>query len=251
MKRIKGRALIAGLFLAVCTSQALAIPLLPGNTAFLNGTNAITNPELNGTVINDNIAGYLSIHPESPHFVFGHQYQNRVVRSDETGTVVIAPRLRDSFNVTGGQALIDSFSIDGYAGWEVDVNYRTDGDGDRGPTSVDRSDDGNVLTFSFGFPLVIGNLLGMVQEESFFINILTNAPEFTTTGTATLFGRHLDYPDEIFEASIGGIAVPSSTVSVSEPSILFLLLAGFGGLVVTRAKKTRYLTRNKTHLKYN
>lgn len=237
MKRINRRSLVAGLFLAVCTSQTLAIPLLPGDSALLNGTTALINPGLNGTVINDDIAGYLSIHPESPHFVFGHQYQNRVVRSDETGTVVIAPRLRDPFNVTGDKALIDSFSIDGYAGWEVEVNYRTDGEGDRGPTSVNRSDDGDVLTFNFGFPLIIGNLLGMAQEESFFINILTDATEFTTTGTASMFGRHLDYPGDIFEASIGGIAVPSAAVSVPEPSTLFLLLAGFSGLVVTRAKK--------------
>lgn len=237
MKRIKGRSLIAGLFVAICASKAIAIPLLPDNSILLNGTIAAINPELSGSVINDNIAGYLHLQPDSPHFTFGYEYQNRVVRSDETGNVIIAPRLRNPFNVTSGLGLIDSFSINGYAGWDVDVNYRTDGEGDRGPTSVDRSADGDVLTFTFGFPLVIGNLLGMVQEESFFINILTDAPEFTTTGTATLFGRNLFYPDELFSASIGGIAVPASA-RVPEPSIILLLLAGFSGLFLRRAKTT-------------
>ncbi|HFD32314.1 MAG TPA: hypothetical protein ENJ28_06365 [Gammaproteobacteria bacterium] len=233
MKQIKGRHLIMGLCLSACSLEVSAISIQPGNAIFLSGTTVLTNPELGGTVINDNIDGFFKIEPESPLFSFGQQYQNRVVRSEETGTVIIAPRLRDPFNVTGGQALIDGFSINGYAGWEVDVNYRSDGVGDKGPTFVDRSADGDVLTFTFGFPLVINNLFGEIQEESFFINILTDAPKFITTGRATLFGRNLDYPDEFFEASIGGIAVPSSADVNAAPVPASALLFGSGllGLV--------------------
>lgn len=238
MKKTNKFYLIAGMLLALvlCTSNAMAVLVNPGDSAQVPATTAFERPELAGPVINDDIAGFFVLSEGFP-FAFGHYYQNRVVRSDVTDTVIIEPRLRDPYNVTGGQGLIDGLSINGYAGWNVDVNYRTDGEGDRGPTFVERSANGDMLTFTFGFPIVINNLLGQVTEESFFINILTDAPSFTTNGRATLFGRNIDYPGVSFEDSIGGIAIPSVN-NVPVPSSMLLLLTGITGLGLVRVKKT-------------
>jgi hypothetical protein len=65
-----------------------------------------------------------------------------------------------------------------FAGWDTDVEYRTDGLGDKEPTRATRSADGSDVTFIFGNSL-------FSSEESLFMHILTNAKAFTT-GQTTL-----------------------------------------------------------------
>ena len=160
------------------------------------------------------------------------------MRSDVTGSVIISPRLRDPINTSVGDVVVDGFSIDGYAGWTTDIVYRTDSLGDVGPTFVERSADGDTLTFTFGFPLLLGNLVQEIQQESLFINMLTDAPAFETTGRATFFGRSEAYPDQILQVSIGGIAVPAAA-RIPLPAPLALMLAGLVGTTLVRRGRNR------------
>lgn len=230
---IKGT--IAGLALALLAPGAMAVPLLPGNSVLLPGTTAAARPELAGTIVFDDVDTQLNVLNQLTFA--GYSYQNRVVRSDVTNTAIISPRLRDSFNVSFNDLFLDGFSVTGYAGWATDVDYRTDTLGDRGPTFVERSADGDVLTFTFGFPLISGNLFAEPHEESFFIDILTDAPSFALTGTATLDHRNLSWPGGGFTTQYTGIAVPSAAGAIPAVAPLSLLVAGLGGLLMAACRR--------------
>lgn len=219
--------LITGVVCLGVPVLASAVALLPGDTQLVPGATAASNPELGGTVLYDDASQFYDIDPALIYAV-GHVYQDRVVASATTGTMIIAPRLRDGANPSFRDIFIDGFSLTGYAGWSTDVFYRTDSLGDRGPTLGARSADGDVLTFTFGFPLRLGNLLAEPREDSLFINILTDAPAFETTGRATFFGHSEDNPSQVLQVSIGGLAVPAAA-QVPLPETLLLLLAGLAG----------------------
>ncbi|MEP2427198.1 MAG: VPLPA-CTERM sorting domain-containing protein, partial [Tateyamaria sp.] len=114
--------------------------------------------------------------------------------------------------------------------------YRTDGLGDRGPSFADRSADGNTLDFDFAFPLVVGNLSESIKEESHFLRIKTEATHFENTGRATIFGRHVDYPDQTFRLHYSSLAVPT-LAPVPLPASFLLMLGGFGAFFGLRWKK--------------
>lgn len=210
--------------------QAQAAILVSGETVALSGTTAAAQPELAGTIVNDNIL-FDSVAPSgNDFFVVGVDAQNRVVESNTEETLIFAPRIISVFNNTGGNFLIDSVVLDGFSDFLLDVDYRTDGLGDKGPNMASRSVSGDILTFDFLFPLVVSNLAGNPQEDSYFFSIKTNATAFSNTGNMRIFGRHLDYPGETFALNYTGIAVPIiAPVSASTPSVfmIFLLIAGW------------------------
>lgn len=234
------RALLNGLVLTLIPAATLAVPVLPGSSEALPGTTLAASPELAGSVIYDDASQYYDFNP-APLFLAGHRYRDRVVRSDATGNVIIAPRLIDPTNNFPSRVFVDGFSLTGYAGWATDISYRTDLDGDRGPTLVERSADGDELMFTFGFPLLIDYLLGQPQETSLFVNILTDAPTFETTGRATFFGRSEASPGQVLTFSIGGIAVPAAA-QIPLPASVTLLIPGLAWSAVA-ARAARRLRR--------
>jgi len=208
-------------------APAGAAPLAPGGVIFPTGTTVAAEPDLAGTVINDNVLPFsIDPTPATPFTSVGGNVQNRVVRSDNTGTMIFGPRIRDTFNIDGGTFLIEAFRLVGYNGFATDVDFRTDGTGDVGFTSVSRSVDGDTMTFRYGTPLQIDAIAPGVQEESLFPSILTDGPSFTTTGRMTIFGTLRDDPDTLYSVSIGNVAVPA----IPLPATLWLGLAGLGAL---------------------
>lgn len=223
----------AALVLAFPLSAA-ATPLPPGGATLVTGTTVAADPDLAGSVLNDNLILY-DFDP-APLFLAGHDVQNRVTRSAATGNLIFGPRFAQPYNITPFDFLIDGFEITGFGDFATDVAYRTDGVGDRGPTFAERSADGDVLRFTFGFPLVLQNLVQEVQETSYFMSIVTDAKAFAPTGRMTIFGRSEEFPGQIVTASIGGIAVPVDA-PVPLPAPAALLLAGLGALAALQRRR--------------
>ncbi len=230
MKRLTNYLL--AMFAALGISGAVtAAPLLPSGVIFPTGDTSVTAPDTNGVVQNDNLIPFLF--GITQFFDVGGNVQNRVVESSTLGTMVFAPRIRDTFNILFSSFEIFSFQLDGYAGWDTDVGYRTDGLGDKGPTSVSRSADGDLLTFRYGDPLLISNLAPGPRQESLFPYIVTDAPSYELTGSMTILARSsVAEDDSIYSVRLTGLAVPTSgPATVSEPSALLLFGSGLLGML--------------------
>lgn len=236
MRQISIGTLVFGAVLACFPATAMAVTLAPGGSVLLPGTTAAAEPELAGTVVNDDVQQQLAkIGGEDSLLAIGTSLQNRVVRSDLDGTLIFAPRLLTTFNNTGSDFLVDRFELTGFGDFAVDANYRTDGLGDRGPNAASRSGDGDVMTFDFLFPLFGGNLVQEPQESSYFLSLNTEATAFSLDGRASIFARHLGSPGETFRFDFANIAVPV-IAPVPLPASWLLLL---GALGITRLASRR------------
>lgn len=229
------RLVSAAVFSSLFTTPVLAAVVAPGASAFLPGTSLVGTPALNGSVVYANSLAY-DLDPSIALFVGHGEVTNQVIRSNLADSLVFALQLLGPINITADDVLIDSISLNGYAGWQTDIHYRSDAAGDRGPTFVERSADGDNLLLTFGFPLFLGNLTLETHEESFPIEILTNADAYDTNGRATIRGRTVA-GNAPLQVSIGGLAVPTA---VPLPASFSLFLAGIGVLLG--------LTRNQQKL---
>lgn len=209
---------------------AVAAVVNPGAVVNLSGTTAAANPNLAGVVQNDNLIAY-SIAPFNPFQTIGGNVQNRVAESTNLGSLVFAPRIRDTFNIASTSAEIFAFVLDGYAGWHTDIDYRTDGLGDKAPDSVSRSVDGDQLTFRYSDPIQVDGILPGVQEESLFPSILTDATQYSLDGTMTIYMMLNGNPNDVRSVTVRGLAVPSA---VPLPAPLALLASALGLLGLRR-----------------
>lgn len=239
MKHSSIRNFAFGAVLACLPVVAVATTLNPGDMITMTGTTLVEQPSLGGTVINDDVQTQLvDVLGGGSIFAIGTSIQNRVVRSSIDGTLIFAPRISTPFNNTGGDFLVDRMELTGFGDFAVDAAYRTDGLGDRGPTSASRSADGNVMTFDFGFPLIGGNLTLDPHESSYFLSLNTDATAFTLDGRISIFARHSNFPGETFRFDFGNIAVPA-VASVPVPAAAWLFGSGLLGLIgIARRKKT-------------
>lgn len=161
-----------------------------------------------------------------------YNMQNRVVRSDNLEPLIFAPRIRDPFNNGFASCFeVIAFTLRGFAGATLtDVDFRTDGLGDKRPRSESRSVDGDLLTFRYDDPLINDAFDPPgVQDTSFFPAINTTATRFSLTGSMTIYGRdaRADPDGPLTSKTIRGIAVPAV---VPLPASAVLLLAGIAGL---------------------
>lgn len=234
------RQLLAAFAVMLLSTAATAAPLLPGGVIFPAGDTAITAPNTTGVVQNDNLIPFSF---DITAFTnVGGNVQNRVAESNLLNTMIFSPRIRDTFNIATRGFEIIGFSLDGYAGWSTDVGYRTDGLGDKGPTAVSRSADGDRLTFRYGDPLFISGLFGGPREESLFPYITTDAPSYALTGSMTLFGINTANPEELFSVELTGLAVPSS---VPEPAAGLLFGTGLAGLLGMSRQRRKRIEKNR------
>ena len=208
------------------TTQAAV--LLPGNVIFPAGDTSVTAQNSNGVVQNDNLIPFSF--PLPPISIVGGNVQNRVVLSDDLNTMVFAPRIRDTFNIAPLRFGISGFRLNGYAGWDTDVGYRTDSLGDKGPSSVSRSADGDLLTFRYEDPLFIDGIAPGLQEESLFPYIITDAPSYSLIGRMTILGFDIADPDNLLSITIDGLAVPSPVPIPAAAWLFGTALIGFVSL---------------------
>ena len=130
-------------------SSASALPLAPGAVIFPTGTTSAANPDLAGVNQNDNLIQFrMDPTPGTPFTDVGGNVQNRVTEN-ASGNLIFGPRIRDTFNIDGGTFGILGFRLEGFGTFSTDVDFRTDGLGDKGFTSVSRSNDGNIMTFRY------------------------------------------------------------------------------------------------------
>ncbi|TWT78030.1 hypothetical protein Pla123a_18300 [Posidoniimonas polymericola] len=224
------RLMLAGLSVvlanAAIADRAAAAVLNAGDLAPLFGTTSAGDPRLAGTVQSD------ALHPFEILGNFGEvllsgNLQDRVVESNTEGTLIFAPRLRDLVGAPFAPDMeVRAVFVDGYAGFQTEVEYRTDGLGDVGPSFGLRSFSGDGLQYLFG----VDDLLA--PEESYFVSTLTDATDFAPIGTARIVARNI-ISGEFFETTLTGINVP---VRMPEPSAALIgsLVGGVAGLLVRR-----------------
>lgn len=228
LKSLSALAAAAALSVAV----AEAAPLAPGDSIFVTGSTAASNPEIAGVVLQDEILSSPNVLIPALPFFARFEVQNRVVRSAVDGTMVFMPRILFGSNVTTGNLLVDRVEMFGFGNYSIDATYRTDGPGDRGPTFASRSADGQTLDFTFGLPLVINNLVGGVVEESYFLALKSETNAFENTGRISIFARAEGDNFNTYRFDVGGIAVPIAPVPL--PAAVWLFIGSLSALMALR-----------------
>jgi hypothetical protein len=238
---IKLAKLLGAVALLPAWAQAALVPLAPNTPAVAlgGGTTAAADPSLAGTVIKDTVADFFGNN-------FKGEYQARVVRRDDTGTLDFYYRIREFTDQGTGRVLRD-FRIGDFSGWDTSVTWRPDGvpgpgAGDspltaiRFPQPQCPACDG--INFSFA-DLAAGAPSSFVSgDESFFMLIRTDARAYASAQADVYlvsvpgvpFGQFLSNPFTVYAP-----AVP-------EPETYALMLAGLalmGGVVRRRSAVQR------------
>lgn len=212
-------------FSLLCASPMLAVPVAPGDAnVAMGGTTFAANPDLGGVVQSDPLRAF-EIRDNLNNVILTGNLQDRVAKSDNTGTMIFGPRLRDLANPAGGPtAWITALQIVGYNGFTTDIDFRTDGLGDVGANDVSRSADGNELLFGYD-PNII-----TPPDEALFLSVFTDATAFAPVGTATIFAQ-TDFGANVFSVTLEQINVP-----IPEPTTFVGLVVGLVGLGLTRRR---------------
>ena len=115
----------------------------------LHGTTAADRPDLAGTVVEDDVRGFVLTRTDSSGSVtiLGEgKLQLRVVQTS-AGTLDFNYRFRELRLAPG--VSISGVTIFGFAEFDCDVEYRTDGMGEAGPTAAARTGLINPVFFEF------------------------------------------------------------------------------------------------------
>jgi len=217
---------IIGLTCLLASNASFAVIVNPGSTVNLSGTTSAASPDLAGLVIRDQLIPFEITNTLGTVILSGN-VQDRVVRSNNTGDLIFAPRLRDLIK-PNGDAWIARFSANGYNGYSTDIDYRTDGLGNVGPNDVTRDITGDNLNFRYDPALIVP------PDEGLFISVLTDAVAFDLSGTFTILAQN-DFGADVFRAVLTDVSAPST---VPVPAAVWLFGSGLIGLLgLSRRKK--------------
>ncbi|GIL16930.1 MAG: hypothetical protein BroJett040_06810 [Oligoflexia bacterium] len=141
----------------------------------LPGTAAISESDLAGTVIRDELIPFRIMSPAGA-LLFQGVLQDRVVKSSADGELHFYRRIRDT--KAGLNGIIRSVQIKSFATSPmVYVDWRPDGLGDVAPKTAQRSAlPGTVIQFNFLPAILVGG------KESKFFYMKTRASNFAVTG---------------------------------------------------------------------
>jgi hypothetical protein len=167
--------------LTIASGNAQAVNLTAGGSVGTGGTTAAARPELAGLVLEDVLRNVVL---DSGATV---QVQDRVVRSDVTGTLDFYYRIIN--NNQFGVRLGDLVSHSSFANFSTDVDYRIDGVGNPNPLSAARSIDGSTVTFDFDDDDNSFLSLNAGESTRFFF-VKTQATLYNALGQGSLRGTN-------------------------------------------------------------
>jgi len=220
---------LSGFFCLLSSQTTFAVSVLPGAGSLLSGTTFAANPDLGGVVIRDQLIPF-QINDNLGNTLVTGNVQDRVVRSNNTGELIFAPRLRD-LNNPSGVAWIEGFSMLGFDGFTTDIDYRTDGLGNIGPDSVDRSVSGNRLDYRYSPSLIVP------PDEGYFLSVLTDANYFDLSGAFIITAGN-DFGATSFSTRLLNVSAPSA---VPLPAAVWLFGSGLIGLLGISRRKFKTL----------
>ena len=206
----------------VWAAPAGAVLLTPGSGAVLPGTTVAAEPQLAGVVQVDEIIPFSFVGDDVGGLING-QVQQRVVLAID-GTIDFYWRV---FVDSDSDASLGSFRVGDFVSPEYNVNYRTDGLGDRGPSDAFRFS--GVLDSDVNFNFFPGDAQPGLHpgETSFFFFFDTTATAFSKNAVFDVTNVGQTHISTLFDAYGPAEAVP-------EPTTLALLGAGVVGLLRRR-----------------
>jgi hypothetical protein len=195
------------------SAQAVVLPV---NTLTpLGGTTEAANPQLAGTVLEDDTVAFSFA---AYGGTVSGSVQSRVVRSSVDGTLDFYWRV---FNDPNSAGPITSFRIGNFVTPVYDANYRTDGLGDVGPDSAYHF---NAPYVNFLFGDLGGSTLGPGASSDFMF-LDTRATSYARTAVYDV-------------TSTGPISDSFSTFApMPEPGTFALLAGGMGLLALGRRRR--------------
>jgi len=182
-----------------------AVEVQPGGVAQISGTTHAQNNDLGGGVQRDSLIPF-QIKDNLGNIILEGKVQDRVVRSRNTNKLIFAPRLRD-LSSPNGTSWVSAVRLEGFGGYTTDIDFRTDGSGDIGSNEVSRSTgSGDKLDFKYDPNLI------EPPKEAKFLSVITNAQEFCTNGTITIYAQN-DFGASVFSTTLENTASPDQSGS--------------------------------------
>jgi hypothetical protein len=209
------------------TSTTLAGPVINlAPSQFTDSLSGIDNSEfieIRGATLSDKYIDFSILsnsEGDSQETLYQGTLMTRIVRSHTTGNLHFNYRVLDANPELAGR--IAHIEVGGFGDFQTRVEYRNDSvsTGDEGPSSALRSENGNIIDFTFD------GGLNTADESHYFFAMVNTDVYFEDSALATIY---LETGEAV------SLVVDSATPAVPAPGALALL--GSAGLIAGRRRR--------------